>query len=168
MKQLESRMAGVLLLVLVLAFGVAASKAAAGQSADDRDPVLGTWNLAVDKSIYDPGPAPRSQTRVYEAHPDGVKATINTIDAAGRSAKVLYIADYDSMEYPLVGTAPGQGDALALVQLDPLLLEGTVTHAGRPIAFARRVISPDGQTMTITIRQAQSRGINVAVYEREK
>ncbi len=37
---------------------------------------------------------------------------IRTIDAAGRSSRVLYIADYDSMDYPLVGTAPGQGDAL--------------------------------------------------------
>ena len=154
------------LLVLVLASVV--STAAAGLAAPDDDPVIGTWILAVEKSIYDPGPAPRSQTRIYEAHQDGVKATINTIDAAGRSSKVLYIADYDSMEYPLVGTVPGQGDALALVQLDPLLLEGIVTHAGRPIAFARRVISADGQTMTITIRQADAGGINVAVYERKK
>ncbi len=167
MKRLESRMVGVLL-VPALALGAATFTAAAGQSDDDRDPVLGTWNLAVDKSIYDPGPAPRSQTRVYKTHPDGIKATITTIDRRGESATVEYVADYDSMEYPLIGAAPGQGDALALVQLDPLLLEGTVTHAGRPIAYARRVISPDGQTMTVTIRQAESGGINVAVFEREK
>ena len=165
MNRIES---GIVVSVLAFALGSGATTAVAGQSADDRDPVLGTWNLAVDKSIYDPGPAPRSQTRVYETHPDGIKATIATIDRRGESATVEYVADYDSMEYPLIGTAPGQGDALALVQLDPLLLEGTVTHTGRPIAYARRVISPDGQTMTVTIRQAEAGGINVAVYEREK
>ena len=99
------------LLVLVLG----ASVVVASESArDSEDPVLGTWNLVVEKSIYDPGPAPRSQKRIYEAHPDGVKARILTVDAAGRLSTVLYVADYDSMEYPLVGTT--KADALALVR----------------------------------------------------
>ena len=29
------------------------------------DPVLGTWELNVAKSKYNPGPAPKSQTRIY-------------------------------------------------------------------------------------------------------
>ncbi len=164
MKRIQSDVVrGLLFLVLMSA----ASMAVAGESArDGEDPVLGTWNLVVEKSIYDPGPAPRSQQRVYRAHPEGVEARIITVDAAGRSSTVLYVADYDSMEYPLVGTT--NADALALVRLDHLLAEATVTHAGRPIAYARRVISPDGQTMTITVRQTSSGATNVAVYEREK
>ena len=60
---------------------VVASQAPAG-SADD--PVLGTWHLNVAKSKYSPGPAPKSQVRTYEAHKDGVKATIRTIYADGQ------------------------------------------------------------------------------------
>ena len=75
------------------------------------------------------------------------------------------MADYDSMEYPIVGST--SADALTLVQLDPLLTEATVTHAERPMAYARRVISPDGRTMTLTIREVQSGAVNVAVYERK-
>ena len=152
--------------LLVLVFGWTGSTVVASQSAAPSvDPVLGTWTLVVEKSIYDPGPVPRSQTRVYEAHPDGVKATIRTVDNAGGIATVEYVADYDSMEYPLIGTATA--DALALVRLDPLLAEGTVSHAGQPIAYVRRVISPDAHTMTITIRQT-SGATNVAVYDRSK
>ncbi len=134
-----------------------------GQSSED--PVIGTWNLDVGKSIYDPGPVPRSQTRTYEAHPDGVKATIVTVNAAGESSTVEFVADYDSMEYPIVGSS--SADALVLVQLDPLLTEATVNHAGRPMAYARRAISPDGRMMTLTIREVQSGSVNVAVYERK-
>ena len=63
------------LCLLWLATVATTSVAVIGQSSGD-DPVLGTWNLVVGKSIYDPGPVPRSQTRTYERHPEGVKATI--------------------------------------------------------------------------------------------
>lgn len=87
--------------LLVLMLMSAASMVVAGKSARvDDEPVLGTWNLVVEKSIFDPGPAPRSQERVYRVHPEGVEARIITVDAAGRSSIVLYVADYDCMEYP--------------------------------------------------------------------
>ncbi len=149
--------------LLGLAAVASTSLAVIGQSSDD--PVLGTWNLVVGRSIYDPGPAPRSQSRRYEPHADGVKATIVTIDRSGASSTVEFVADYDSMEYPIVGST--SADALTLVQLDPLLTEATVNHAGRPMAYARRVISPDGRMMTLTIREVQSGSVNVAVYERK-
>ena len=149
---------GVIMLTLA-----APTLVAAGQT--ENDPVLGHWNLVVERSIYDPGPPPRSQRRSYELHPDGVRTTIVTYDPAGQRSQVIYIAAYDAMEYPLVGTT--NADALALVRLDPLLAEGTVSHAGSPVAYARRVISDDGQLMTITVRQVTSGAVNVAVYERE-
>ena len=94
-----------------------------------------------------------------------MKATIVTIDRSGASSTVEFVADYDSMEHPIVGST--SADALTLVQLDPLLTEATVNHAGRPMAYARRVISPDGRMMTLTIREVQSGSVNVAVYERK-
>ena len=43
------------------------------------DPILGTWKLNLSKSKFNPGPAPRSQTRTYIQTPEGVQVTINTI-----------------------------------------------------------------------------------------
>ena len=149
--------------LLGLAAVASTSLAVIGQSSDD--PVLGTWNLVVGG---------RSTIRVQHRAvrrvgtsliADGVKATIVTIDRSGASSTVEFVADYDSMEYPIVGST--SADALTLVQLDPLLTEATVNHAGRPMAYARRVISPDGRMMTLTIREVQSGSVNVAVYERK-
>src|SRR5436309_1087708 len=63
-----------------------------------QDTILGTWALNVAKSKYSPGPAPRSQVRTYAAHPQGVKATIQTVYADGRSATTEYVANYDGVE----------------------------------------------------------------------
>ena len=133
-------------------------------SADDR--VLGTWVLVVEKSKYDPGPAPRSQTRTYQAHPDGVKATIRTVDAKGHTSDIQYTAKYDSVEYPVLGSV--DSDTITLKRVDEFTAEASLGHAGKVIGSAKRVISKDGRTMTITYRGvSEGRDVNnVSVYER--
>ena len=128
------------------------------------DLVLGTWVLNVAKSTYSPGPAPRSQTRTYEAHEKGVKASIKTVDAAGNSTFSEYIAAYDGIEYPLTGSPTSNG--IALKKIDAYTAEVAVMHAGKPTGTARRVISRDGKTMTITYR-ASTAGFYEAVYDRQ-
>jgi hypothetical protein len=136
-------------------------------AASQEDRVLGTWVLSLEKSSYDPGPAPRSQTRTYEAVPEGIKATIVTVDPKGQSITARYTADYDSLEHPLTGSATI--DAIALRRINAYTAEATLTHARKLIGTARRVISEDGKTMTITFRGTDERGRrvqNVAVYEK--
>jgi hypothetical protein len=143
--------------------------AASGQppktTAEETDRVLGTWILDLEKSTYSPGPPPRRQTRTYEVHPDGVKATITTVDANGKSTKAQYVANYDSIEYPFTGSA--QVDAISLKKVNASTAEATLTHARKVIGTARRVISEDGKTMTITFKGTDDQGralTNVAVY----
>jgi hypothetical protein len=133
----------------------------------DEDLVLGTWTLNVAKSRWTPGPSPRSQTRIYEAHPDGLKATIKTVYADGHSTSVEYVAQYDSIEYPLTGSP--DAEKIALKRIDAYTAEATLGHAGKVIGTARRVISRDGKTMTITYRgELEGRTVNnVSVYERQ-
>jgi hypothetical protein len=131
------------------------------------DLVLGTWVLNVEKSSYDPGPAPRSQTRTYEIVPEGIRATIVTVNAKGQSMTARYTAEYDSLEHPLTGSTTV--DAIALKKVDDHTAEATLTHARKVIGTARRVISADGKTMTITFRGQGDDGrqvVNVAVYEK--
>jgi len=137
-------------------------------AASEDDLVLGTWILNVEKSSYDPGPPPRSQTRTYEKVPEGIKATIITVDPKGQSVTARYTAQYDSLEYPLTGSATV--DAIALKRVNAYTAEATLTHARKLIGTARRVISEDGKTMTITFRGTDENGrrvTNVAVYEKE-
>jgi hypothetical protein len=133
------------------------------------DRVLGTWNLNVAKSSYSPGPPPRSQQRVYRADAGGVKATVTTVNADGQPVTTEYVAGYDNVEHPLSGSPDFDGIALKRINADTA--EATLTHARKIIGKARRVVSKDGKTMTITFEGTDSRGRpvrNVALYEKQE
>jgi len=160
-------------LLLAAAFAgwrAAEASARTGQSpaTTENDLVLGTWILNLEKSSYKPGPPPKSQKRTYQAHPKGVKATITTVDAEGVSSTAEYVADYDSLEYPLSGSA--QVDAIQLKRISAYAAEATLRHARKVIGTARRVISEDGKTMTITFVGTDAKGRqvnNLAVFDKE-
>lgn len=153
---------GVLAVTLVLSSAGAVRAQARASAVPAENNVLGTWTLVVDKSRYNPGPPPISQTRVYEAQPKGVKTTIQTVLADGETTTVSYTANYDSVEYRVTGSTTADG--IKLTQVDPNTAEAKLLHAGRVVGTAQRVVSPDGQSMTITLRDARGSVQNVAYY----
>ena len=112
------------------------------------NPVLGTWKLDVAKSTYRPGPPPASETRVYEAAPEGVKVTIITTDANGKSVTIEHPANFDGKDYPLTGSS--RADAISLKKIDDYRSEAILKHASTIIGTAKRVVSKDGKTMTVS------------------
>ena len=82
-------------------------------------------------------------------------------------SQVQYVASYDSVEYPVTGSL--QFDAIAMKKIDDFTAEATLGHAGNEIASARRVISEDGLTMTVTFRRMKVAGgevTNVSVFDK--
>jgi hypothetical protein len=161
---------GLLVSTLVLGTAAAGSRTepllfAAQPQFSGADRVLGTWVLVVQKSKYNPGPAPKSQTRTYQAHPEGVKATIRTVYANGHSSDIQYAAKYDSVEYPVLGSV--DSDTITLKRVDEFTAEASLGHGGKVIGVAKRVISSDGKTMTITYKGiSEGKQVdNVSVYE---
>ena len=65
---------------------------------------------------YSPGPAPKSQTRTYEKHRLGIRATVKTVHADGRSTTVQSVYNYDNMEHPVTGS--GEIDAIVMKRVD--------------------------------------------------
>jgi hypothetical protein len=139
------------------------------QAVTDEDRMLlGTWQFNPAKSRYKIGTPPQSQIRIYEPHGQGVKATIKTTFVDGRSATVEYTANYDSLEYAVRGAS--DVDTIALKKVGRRTAEATLSHAGRVMATARRIISEDGQSMTIEY-QGTLMGQQVdyvAVYDKQK
>ena len=132
------------------------------------DASIGTWKLDVSKSTYRPGPPPASETRVYKAQPKGVVTTVTTVWADRVSTRVEYPANYDGKDYPVSGSR--DVDAVALIRMDDFTSAATLKHAGKEIGVARRVVSPDGKTMTISYKGINTRGDqvdNVAVYAKQ-
>jgi hypothetical protein len=153
-----------LLLSALIGFTAAHPRLAA-QTARGEQVLLGTWQLDLTKSTYFPGPAPRSETRTYTAVSDGVQGVIRRVYADGHAETIEYRADYDR-EHAVTGT-PAY-DAIRLKRIDDFTAESTLSHAGIVFGTARRMISPDGNTLTIAFQRktADDTVRNVAVYHR--
>jgi len=130
--------------------------------------LLGTWNLDPTKSKFLPGPAPRSQKRTYEAVANGIKATIRTVYSDGRTSYSETVADYDGSEHMVLGNP--DADAIRLKKVNEYIAETSVQHAGAIVATARRVITEDGKSMTITYKGTRDgQEVNdVAVFNKEQ
>lgn len=77
---------------LALGFAIALTGSARAQG----DSSLGKWKLNVAKSNFDSVAPPKSDDRIYEAwEGDGVKVTINRVNADGTVTKASYAAHYD-------------------------------------------------------------------------
>jgi hypothetical protein len=147
--------------LLVLLLGVASGIWAADAS-------VGTWKLNVAKSTFRPGPPPVAETRVYKAEANGVKTTVKTMWADRTSTAVEYPANYDGKDYPVSGSR--DVDAVVLTRMDDFTSAATLKHFGKEIGVARRVVSPDRKTMTISYKGINTRGDqvdNVAVYDKQ-
>ena len=119
------------------------------------------------KSTFTPGPGPIIDIRTYARGPNGLVATIQRRFADGRSQQIEYIAEYDRV-YPVTGTQ--EYDHLLLKRVDPYTAEAVLSHANKVYGNARRHVTADGKTMTITFSRNLdgSRVNNVSVYQKEE
>jgi histidinol dehydrogenase len=141
---------------------------AAGLVAQGADPRVGTWQLNVAKSKYDPGPAPKSQTLKIEAAGKGEKVTSETVTADGTKATTSYTADFDGKPHPITGSP--SADSVTLKRIDAHTTERVDTKAGKTVTTYHRVVSKDGKTMTVTVKGTTAQGQatnNVVVFEKK-
>ena len=131
----------------------------------EADPVVGTWELDITASTFAPGPPPKSELRVYEPEHEGIKATVVTTFADGRRSIFEYVTSYNDVTAAVTGS--DTSDAIRMRKVDAFTAEADLSLAGRNVGRTRRVISQDGQTMTIELhRDAPVVVNNVTVYRR--
>jgi hypothetical protein len=130
---------------------------------------VGAWRLNVAKSKYVPGPAPISETRLYEPYgAGGVKATFNRVEVGGSKLTIGYSALYDGKDYPYTGSP--DADTIAMKLIDANTTEATLKMKGRVTLTTKAVISADGKTRTLTTTGTNAKGQkvnNIAVFERQ-
>jgi hypothetical protein len=156
-------------LVRTLAFGAVLTLGVPAVSlfAQAADPASGTWELNLAKSKFSPGPAPKSQTRTYEVTGDDVKYSLKGIDADGKPALVEYTAKYDGKDYPVTGAT--DFDTISLKRVNATTAKATLKKGGKVVQTARRVVSKDGKTLTLTTKGTNAKGQtvnNVAVFDK--
>jgi hypothetical protein len=131
----------------------------------DQELVLGAWELDLSRSMFSPGPPPRSEIRRYQEEHEGIKAEILTVNADGSKIHMEYVASFNDVVAVVTGSQ--QTDAIRMRKIDPYTAESQLSLGGRPVGSARRVVSRDGQTLTITLdRTAPAVVHNVEVFRR--
>ena len=159
---MRARPLGFVLLVIGLTLSTFTLTALAQH--DPEELLVGTWVLDVNASRYLPGPAPRSETRVYTKGADGINGVERRTQSDGKVLTIEYLANTDR-EQMVTGTP--EYDGVKLRQIDPFTSEALLTHGGATFGVATRIISRNGRSMTITFRRPDADVLNVAVYRKQ-
>jgi hypothetical protein len=113
------------------------------------DPFAGKWILDVQRSSYPVGTCPATMTIEMESVGRGIRYRSDTMFANGRALHSEYTADYEGNQAIVMG-ARGMMLPVFLKRIDTHTVVASYTKDLVIVAVSRRVVSDDGQTMTIT------------------
>jgi hypothetical protein len=131
------------------------------------DPLIGTWVLNIAKSKYNPGPAPKSETRTYVMAGQDIRASSKVVDADGKPVSSEWTVNYDGKDHPITGVP--DADSLSIKRIDAFNYEFTQKKAGKVVSTGTRVISRDGKVLTISTKGTNAKGqafTDVEVYDK--
>ncbi|HTB86994.1 MAG TPA: hypothetical protein VK743_03550 [Steroidobacteraceae bacterium] len=115
-------------------------------SADTTSPFVGKWVLAIDKSTFDPPPAPKSETvTTTPATGGGYHVVIDSVDADGSKSHLEYTTANDGKSVPVTGNP--NIDSLVSTQINSHKIKNVFMKAGQPVATGTVSISKSGKTM---------------------
>lgn len=128
------------------------------------DPFLGRWKLNPRDNQYEYGFAPQKGRYTMTWEDDHYLVKMAWINAEGKEVQMSYTTIPDGQPHSMEAA----GD-LVTTRVDERTLDSEVIINGEVVAFARRVLSPDGQRMTVTQSGMTPDGTpysNLSVYDR--
>lgn len=134
------------------------------------DPVVGTWKLNIEKSKFDPGPAPKSQTRKVEAQSKGLKYTFEGVGADGKSVTYGFTVNFDGKDYPITGSHPSGADTVSATKTDANHYEATLKKGGKVVGTGKVSVSADGKVTTVDASGTNAAGAkthDMLVYDKQ-
>lgn len=132
------------------------------------DPFVGTWELVPAKSDYQFGDPPTRGTYKIERFGTDYRMTMAWTTVHGRNLEMSYEGTPDGVQYPLENSIVADG--MSMTRVDELTLDSATFKNIDQIAHARRSLSADKNTMTVTQSGKTPDGddfANVAVYVRK-
>ena len=131
---------------------------------------FGTWELNLEKSIYNPGPAPYKRAS-YRIEPlkDGVKVVYDMVRPRGGVTHMEWTGRLDGMDYAVQGVEEYVTNAYR--EVSDREWDVVLKVDGRVAATSRITLSADGNTMTTVTSGRNAQGAEVkttTVYERSR
>lgn len=157
-------------ILFLLAFLILTAAVARPLLAED-NPFVGTWKLNTAKSKFEPGPAPKSQTRTVVAQGNGAKYSFEGVSASGDATSYSFETSYDGKDSSVTGTGmPGGADSIALKRVDSHKVEATLKKGGKDVGKATAEVSKDGKVTTVRSKGKTPDGKDyntVSVYDKQ-
>ena len=113
--------------------------------AQNKDPLVGTWELDRGKSDFQPDSTMQSRTLVVESKGGAVSISQKTVAQDGHASFVDFTAGYDGKDAPISGSVL---DTVALKRISGAI-ERTGKIHGQTAETATMSVSSDGKTLTI-------------------
>jgi hypothetical protein len=132
------------------------------------NPLIGAWKLNLDKSQYNPGPLPRSNTLYWTQDGQNIKDTNQGTDAQGNPTTGVIMINFDGQPHPTTGFP--NWDAVALTRVDANTFIFARSKAGKLVGTGTGLLSQDGKAMTITSTGIDATGrpyTNFSFYDKE-
>jgi hypothetical protein len=153
-----------LVAITVLAFAGSATLRA------QSNPLVGTWNLNVAKSKFDPGPGLKSLTRTVVADGDGVKYTFEGVTADGKPVAYGFSVAFDGKDNPVSGSMPSGADTISAKRIDSNHYVATQKKGGKVVATSKVSVSKDGKVTSVDQTGTTASGAkshDVQVYDKQ-
>jgi hypothetical protein len=130
------------------AFLVLAGLAVSVQVRAADNPNNGTWKLNLEKSKFDPGPAPKMETITVSIEGGMETYKAEGTDASGNPIMSSFTAKTDGTEAPVTGNPTG--DTISIKQMTPHHIVAHLKKDGKATVTVNVMVSKDGKTRTQT------------------
>ncbi len=131
-----------------------------------KDTFLGTWQLDPEQNNYQSGNPPKTGLYIIQPKDEGYLVTMKWTNQDNQDFEMSYEAIPDGKDYP---TDAPNVDSMSMTRVDEKTLDSSSMSGYTVIAFARRILSEDNNTMTITQSGKTPDGddfANVSAYKR--
>lgn len=128
----------------------------------------GTWKLNTAKSKYTGMPMPKEMTLTYTPEGEGWRSEGKGTSGDGQPVSSSFTYMKDNEEAKMMGSP--LGDTIMIKNGNSDSSSATFKRDGKVVGNAKRMISSDGKTMTITANTMLADGKKVsytAVYEKQ-
>jgi hypothetical protein len=132
------------------------------------NPLIGAWKLNLDKSKYNPGPLPRSNTLYWTQDGQNIKDINQGTDAQGNPTTGVIMINFDGQPHPSTGFP--NWDAVALTRVDADTVIFARSKAGKLVGTGTILLSQGSKAMTITSTGIDANGrpyTNFSVYDKQ-